>query len=403
MSKSIPLVDHSRQTSRQLEDAVKLWLQSLGKRTPRPDLNFTLPTESLQRTWIDLYQIRARIPQRFVEIENPKLQASLIDHFRMIEISCLATNSPLLRGLTHLAFERASYQILFDETDTFEVSPWSICYVSAFLNLTVLLNKVQLASEADCEQIAEHPLDLQKQVSRPLRLAEKFESRLAPGDLWIADLVAATTLQKIPSLIQQEVNPLKKRVLQTILPGLLIQFISGSTTQKLLSSHHLPEPLFIHLNLKQWCGTDVLLQHPGATGLRTLVAIESTRLLSTAMNPRWVETFGSYLKYLSQTEDLALPDRQRFVSNLLLDWLSIEKSALQRFTDSPAGRQILIVCVQLIEKHAEEHCPFEMQDPFYRTRQTLRTIPTYHDIRMLQEELTAAANQANTYPIMNSE
>lgn len=381
------LIDHTRSTAQRLCGIVSKWQGVVQSQIEQGQRSVILPLDIDTDKWLDLYDIRSRLPKCYLDILNAEVQLRVVDQLRMVEIACLSAHADLLRKLQQLAFDVASLEALIDSSDSFEISAWSICKVAATANLFLLSNQLEHASQQEILAISKRSLDLQKRVSRPLVLARMVEDLIVPGDLWISDLLVRSVIRGIPDIIRNQQDDFRRQYMQQILPGLVAMLASDSLFRKLSDGPKLPEELLKHLHYDRWPGLTTIVEQSGACSLRARFSLETCQLIASGNREQCYPGLLKLISTIIQLTTSPLKERQRFIAILLLDWMSIDHNGLERFAANPHGRSILTVSVRFLES---------MQDPsagditlarVIDLRNILRQFSIYDQFRRLDEQL----------------
>ena len=352
-----------------------------------------LPVSNPPPRPIDLEAAAEAFPAALQKITEASLKRSTGQRIRRIADQLAACDAGLLRSLTDLAYQNASYRTLVTREDVFDVSSMSVLAAMAFANLLWMLDYLKRPRA--------RPLDGGAGSRLIGRLLAQEWTGVRPGDFWFLDWTARTVAALDRAVAQKATSesPPPVALQHDLLAEYAPRFNAISPLHKLLGADHVRPQVAQKSRYTQWPGLDTLLDDPGAKAVRSVVSEELPRRLAAENAVASRAAFFRFVEALLKIDDPRLALRaQTLLAGLFWEIFEQGPEVIQRLTGQPQAAKVVWDAVSAIEAARQED---DGRWPEERRRLQeiclcLKTYPQYNALLSLQASLGSLGTAIST-------
>jgi hypothetical protein len=308
---------------------------------------------------------------------EPAMRQQVQRRLRNVVIELLGAEPDLLRGLSDMARETATYRTLIASDDRFDVSAAAVLGAVALSNYAHALDHFR---QHHARPLAHNRL---MAVSLPLTCVAEGGIPLKPGDLWFLDLAARTVC------LSEEILPAEALSIDESASGPnsareLVQlaaprFVGVSLLAKLLGAGRLPVWLVQKAKYKWWPGIELLVADAGAESVRNVIVGELARQVAADGVGLAQAALIRFLAALLQFDEPATQlNACLLIADLFWEMLECDDKLLGRLYAQPKFVSTLRAALTAVEQPLDRFADFpDARSRLSETRSLLRTIDQY--------------------------
>lgn len=313
---------------------VDQWIAALRVITAPPANRVVLPMNDLAGRFLDIEPAFQVLPEKLQRLPEDSMRTSLEKRMVRVALHTGCLPPKLTRGLSDLAADVASYRVLLDPMDTFDVTEVGVLTAVALINGLHFLNQWKKYSKLPAAKLKR----VTRNVWRPLQLCDSVGRDLRPGDLWISDL-AARTMREAVRILSQDYQ--RKPVVQT-LGGLMLEFVTRSLLNKLLEAESLGKRFVPFAKYELWHGIEAVMHTGDGASLRNVLSTELIREVVTTPDGYSAIGLLKLIGRLTQEEGNRLWQGRLLVAQILWELLECDPKILKKLlAKGPVARTIL--------------------------------------------------------------
>ncbi|MCY2987390.1 MAG: hypothetical protein NTY19_05930 [Planctomycetota bacterium] len=337
----------------------------------------TLPLQRVAGPRLDLQELVLATDQ-LVAVPDPEFQQRVRPRRQALVVALLGADAGLLRQLSDIAFEAATYRTLLTPRDRFDVSAVAVLAALALTNYAAALDHFRTRNPRPLEE------SVLQAIAWPLSWLLDFDGPLRPGDFWFLDLAARTVCLGEPRLPTESPPPREASAagassVQELVQFAAPRFFAVSLLYKLLGAGGTPAWVLQEGHYRVWPGLRGFVTDPGTESLRTLVAGELARCLATD-GTRLSQ--AAALRFLAALLALDGADAQvkasLLIANLWWELFGLDDQLLGQLYKHPQLAPTLSAALRAVAQPLERFAEFpEDCSRLAETRQLLRSIDQY--------------------------
>ena len=398
-----PFVKSIQQHQRSLLAAADAWSSAIGSlhlvnmRPERLLRQLVLPLDVFVRQPLELRRMVSAAPAAWLEVDDIPLRRTIHDRLETLSVDLFGADFKLIRRLSDVAYESATYRTMISERDSFDVSAAGVLGATAMANLSLIL--AQLAPDKP-RRLKTTVFD---SVDQSLRIAGRDHAELRPGDLWLFDLIARTvrlawaehtdgwanssTPAQAADLIRDPGMPgyTHPLTLGGVLDRYVASFIASSVIHKLLEVRDFPPALAKRCRYDLWPGIAVVIRDPQAESLRSLIVGELARCVTSDTVGLAQGAFFRFLHVLLTWDE---PEGRNgailLIARLLWEVLEQDASVLSRLMEREKVSRVLAQAISIVEQTAQQSVSDDLHRRLVEIRKCLQTYDQYRALTSLQ-------------------
>ena len=381
------LVETYRLLNSELTVASKVaeqWASAFRGEVQPKSTRLMVPLKDLVGRFIELEPAILVLPEKLQTIPDQKLSESLKTRYRRVAVRTGCTPPALTRRLSELAFEVASFRVLIDPKDAFDVTSFGTLTTVALINGLHLLGHWKRYAKLTGDDLRQ----VTRKVWWPLHLADTFASERRPGDIWIADLAARTFRAAVRAVSQDfQHKPTVK-----VLGGLVLEFVTRSLLNKVMEAESLGKMFLPHAKYELWPGLETIVSADDALSLRNVLATELVQQVVAHPVGYSAVAFLRLLGRLPQLPDEHVWGTRLLFAQILWELLECDPNLLKKLLAQGPVATTLLECLRFL-RNWKGHEPEARHEPLRnRLRDVMACLESYDQFSKLMRLVDVGLN-----------